>query len=78
MKLFLQQLEAHLWGAANILRRERRFKIPDGSRWGDVKAAGVLPVACPAAGAAAALMPTVRRRPGATTRRRTSANRPTR
>lgn len=94
MKLSLQQLEAHLWGAANILRGktagqdyknyilslmfykrlcdqweceaddaitelerqqgrtfsdkekavfrkrgEHRFKIPDGSRWGDVKAA---------------------------------------
>jgi type I restriction enzyme M protein len=94
MKLTLQQLEAHLWGAANILRGktagqdyknyilslmfykrlcdqweceaddaiaelerqqgrafsekekavfrkrgEHRFKIPDGSRWGDVKAA---------------------------------------
>ena len=96
MKLTLQQLEAHLWGAANILRgktagqdyknyilslmfykrlcdqweceadesiadleqqqgrafsekektifRKRgdhRFKIPDGSRWGDVKAVAV-------------------------------------
>jgi type I restriction enzyme M protein len=94
MKLTLQQLEAHLWGAANILRGktagqdyknyilslmfykrlcdqweweaddaiaelerqqgrsfteqqkavfrkrgEHRFNIPDGSRWGDVKAA---------------------------------------
>jgi type I restriction enzyme M protein len=94
MKLTLQPLEAHLWGAANILRGktagqdyknyilslmffkrlcdqwegeaddaiadlerqqgrsfteqqkavfrkrgEHRFKIPDGSRWGDVKAA---------------------------------------
>ena len=94
MKLTLQQLEAHLWGAANILRGktagqdyknyilslmfykrlcdqweceaddaiaeqerqqgrafseqekavfrkrgEHRFQIPDGSRWGDVKAA---------------------------------------
>jgi type I restriction enzyme M protein len=96
MKLTLQQLEAHLWGAANILRGktagqdyknyilslmfckrlcdqweceaddaiaelerqqkrtfsekekavfrkrgEHRFKIPDGSRWGDVKAASI-------------------------------------
>lgn len=96
MKLSLQQLEAHLWGAANILRGktagqdyknyilslmfykrlcdqweceaddaiaelerqqrrnfsekekavfrkrgEHRFKIPDGSRWGDVKAASI-------------------------------------
>src|SRR5580704_18139319 len=96
MKLTLQQLEAHLWGAANILRgktagqdyknyilslmfykrlcdqweceaddaiaelerqqdrgfseREKvifrkrgdhRFQIPDGSRWGDVKAASI-------------------------------------
>ncbi len=96
MKLTLQQLEAHLWGAANILRGktagqdyknyilslmfykrlcdqwecesddaiaelerqqgraftdqqkavfrkrgEHRFKIPDGSRWGDVKAASM-------------------------------------
>jgi type I restriction enzyme M protein len=96
MKLSLQQLEAHLWGAANILRGktagqdyknyilslmfykrlcdqweceaddaiaelerqqgrsfteqqkavfrkrgEHRFNIPDGSRWGDVKAASV-------------------------------------
>jgi type I restriction enzyme M protein len=96
MKLTLQQLEAHLWGAANILRGktagqdyknyilslmfykrlcdqweceaddaiaelerqqgrafsekekavfrkrgEHRFKIPDGSRWGDVKAVAV-------------------------------------
>jgi type I restriction enzyme M protein len=96
MKLTLQQLEAHLWGAANILRGktagqdyknyilslmfykrlcdqweceaddaiaelerqqrrifteqqkavfrkrgEHRFNIPDGSRWGDVKAASV-------------------------------------
>src|SRR5260370_40572146 len=93
MKLFLQQIEAHLWGAANILRAktagqgyktyipslmfykrlcdqweceadvaiaelekqqgrafpepqkavfrkrgEHRFSIPDGARWGDVKA----------------------------------------
>ena len=82
MKLTLQQLEAHLWGAANILRcktaghlrpvgvrgrrrdrragapesrafsdkekavfrkrGEHRFQIPDGSRWGDVKAAANL------------------------------------
>src|SRR5437867_3527904 len=96
MKLTLQQLEAHLWGAANILRGktagqdyknyilslmfykrlcdqweceaddaiavlerqqsrafsdkekavfrkrgEHRFKIPDGSRWGDVKAVAI-------------------------------------
>lgn len=96
MKLTLQQLEAHLWGAANILRGktagqdyknyilslmfykrlcdqweceaddaiaelerqqgraftekqkavfrkrgEHRFKIPDGSRWGDIKAVAV-------------------------------------
>jgi type I restriction enzyme M protein len=96
MKLTLQQLEAHLWGAANILRGktagqdyknyilslmfykrlcdqweweaddaiaelerqqgrafsekekavfrkrgEHRFRIPDGSRWGDIKAASV-------------------------------------
>jgi hypothetical protein len=78
MKLLLQQLEAHLRGAANILRREHRFKILDGSGWGDVKAAGVLPVAQLAAGDAATLMPQVRRRRGATTgqqdhiRRRTS------